>query len=68
VTNTFRSGPNPVYFKYDFWYVAVADSEGNMVASKTNRSQFNDFTKFMHVKKDMLYDKTLSPIPYKSRY
>jgi chemotaxis protein histidine kinase CheA len=68
VTNTFRSGPNPVYFKYDFWYVAVADSEGNMVASKTNRSQFNDFTKFMHVKKDMLYDKTLSPLPYKSRY
>ncbi|MEN9470182.1 MAG: hypothetical protein RL630_1915, partial [Verrucomicrobiota bacterium] len=48
--------------------VAVADSEGNMVASKTNRSQFNDFTKFMHVKKDMLYDKTLSPIPFKSRY
>ena len=66
--NKYWNGSSPGFFKYDFWYVAVADSEGNMVASKTNKSQFNDFTKFMHVKKDMLYDKTLSPLPYKSRY
>jgi chemotaxis protein histidine kinase CheA len=66
--NKYWNGSSPGYFKYDFWYVAVADSEGNMVASKTNKSQFNDFNKFMHMKKGMLYDKTLSPLPYKSRY
>ena len=66
--NQFWNGPSPGFFKYDFWYVALADSEGNMVASKSNRPQFNDFNKFMHMKKGMLYDKTLSPIPYKSRY
>lgn len=66
--NKYWNGPSSRFYKYDFWYVAVADSEGNMVAAKTNRSQFNDFTKFMHIKKDMHYDKTLSPIPYNSRY
>ena len=66
--NKYWNGSSSRFYKYDFWYVAVADSEGNMVAAKTNRSQFNDFTKFMHIKKDMHYDKTLSPIPYNSKY
>lgn len=66
--NKYSMGSGPLNFKYEAWYVALADSEGNLIASKSNKPQFDDFNKFMNLKQGMFYDKSLDPLPYKNKY
>lgn len=48
--------------KYDAWFVALLDKEGNVVQIKSNRSQFKDFNAFKALDKNSIFDKSLKKI------
>ena len=50
------------YHKYDAWFVALLDKEGNVVQIKSNRSQFKDFNAFKALDKNSIFDKSLKKI------
>ena len=56
------------YHKYDAWFVALLDKEGNVVQIKSNKSQFKDFNAFKALDGNSIFDKSLNKIQGRMRY
>ena len=67
-TNKYGTYGGSGNFKYDAWFVAVLDDEGNVIQTKSNKQTLRDYDLIKNMEKNYRYNKSLQKLEGGKKY
>ena len=67
-TNKYGISGSSGNFKYEAWFVAVLDDDGNVIQTKSNKQSLKDYNLIKNMEKNYRYDKSLQKLEGGRKY